>query len=217
MHERTNASLGHELLFALCHEMGNLVGAIRLQTHLIDQEMRPRDLVVARSEIDVLGARMSALLALVRPSVGDVGREHAVGVHGSDVMAAVEHGLDTLLVPGVELAFERAPGDALLRIDRSALQALVASFAHLAVEQVRPRGRVLVASRPGERGTDFVIEDDGPADSSLVEWSAGPWRGRALLCALAHELLDRCGGSIEATSTNGRSRVVLHVCRVGTP
>jgi len=207
--------LDHEMLFALCHEMGNLVGAIRLQTHLLDQEMRPRDLATARSEIDVLGARVSALLALVRPSVGDLGRDHALGVHSSDVLAAVEHGLETLLVPGVVLEFDSPGADALLRVDRTALQALISSFVHLAVEQVRPRGRVGVATRLHERDVDFAIEDDGPEDSTLTAWREGPYRGRALLCALAHQMLSRCGGSLEVSSANGCSRVTLRVPRDG--
>ena len=207
------SQLDHDLLHALVHEMGNLVGAIRLQTHLIDQEMSPRDLVAARSEIDVLGARVSALLVLVRPSVGDLGREHGMGVHVSDVLATVEHGLETLLVPGVELEFVPISEDALLRIDHNALQALVTSLVHLGVEQVRPSGRVRVfaESRADEAGV--VIEDDGGEDSTLVEWSSGPYRGRALICALAHDLLTRCDGRLEVASSGTSSRVGLWVPR----
>lgn len=206
--------LDHDLLFALCHEMGNLVGAIRLQTHLIDQEMSPRDLATARSEIDVLGARVSALLVLVRPSVGDLGREHGVGVHTSDVLATVEHGLETLLIPGVDLEFAPGAEDLLLRIDRNALQALVSSLVHLAVEQVRPQGRVRVSVEARQGEAAVVVEDDGPEDSTLVEWAEGPYRGRALICALAHDLLTRCDGTLEVASTEAGSRVAFRVPRI---
>ena len=203
------ASLDHELLFALCHEMGNLVGAVRLQTHLIDQEMSPRDLVTARSEIDVLGARVSALLSLVRPSVGDLGREHGLGVQSSDVLATVEHGLDTLIAPGVEIVFVPPSEDMRLEIDRVALQALVTSLVHLAVEQVRPEGRVRVGVESRDGQAALVVEDDGPEDPALVAWAEGPFRGRPLVCAVAADLLARCGGELEVASSPQRSRVAI--------
>jgi signal transduction histidine kinase len=134
-------------------------------------------------------------------------------VHVSDVMAAVEHGLEALLVPGVELEFEGDGADALLRIDRSVLQALLSSLVHLAIEQVRPRGHVRLALELDERDACFIVEDDGAEDPALVAWAEGPYRGRPLICALAHALLERCGGGLEVASANGRSRVLLRVPR----
>lgn len=198
-------------LFALCHEMGNLVGAIRLQTHLLDQEMTPRDLVVARSEIDVLGARVSALLALVRP-LEDSGVDFdGTASRPGDVLAVVEHGLETLLVPGVEVEFDRGGDGAPMPVDRNALQALVTSFVHLAVEQVRPAGRVRVTVDRSNARVALVIEDDGPIDAPLAAWRDEPLRARTLVAAIGERILSGSGGGLDTASSSQGSRVAIWV------
>lgn len=200
----------HELLFALCHEMGNLVGAIRLQTHLLDQEMSPRDLATARSEIDVLGARVSALLTLVRPvELGGAPGIDADGLDPDDALAVVEHGLETLVLPGVDVAFAPSGARRRLRVDRGALQALVTSFVHLAIEQVRPRGRVRVGVEHEDGRGAVVIEDDGQPDPSLAAWPDEPKRGRTLLCAVARRVVDAVDGDLSVDSSSSGSRIAI--------
>ncbi len=200
---------GQNLLFALCHEMGNLVGAIRLQTHLLDQEMSPRDLVSARSEIDVLGARVSALLSLVRPVHEAISPFAGDGLDPDDTLAVVEHGLDPLTLPGVDVAFAPGGSGRRVRIDRNALQALVTSFVYLAVEQVRPAGRVRVAVEDGDGRAAIVIEDDGQPDRSLAAWQDEPLRGRTLLCAVASRVAEAVGGELQTESSSKGSRVAI--------
>lgn len=204
------------LLFAICHEMGNLVGALRLQTHLLDHEMSPRDLVVARSEIDVLGARISALLALVRPLQAPRLPAANDKLDPDDVVAVVEHGLEPLVLPGVTLDFVRDAGGQRIRVDRNALQAIVSSFAHLAVEQVRPSGRVRVAAEAVGAGAALVIEDDGPIDRSIEAWADEPLRGRTLLCALAAHLVSHGGGELHVSTTPRGSRVEIRLPEAGS-
>ncbi len=199
----------HALLFALCHEMGNLVGAIRLQTHLLDQEMSPRDLVAARSEIDVLGARVSALLSLVRPVEDGAPPPPGDGLDPGDALAVVEHGLETLMLPGVSIELVRSGAEQRLRVDRNAAQALVSSFVHLAVEQVRPSGRVRVHIDQRERQGAFVIEDDGPADPGLADWRSEPLRGRTLLCAIASHMTEAVAGELRAQTAMTGSRIEI--------
>ncbi len=199
----------HALLFALCHEMGNLVGAIRLQTHLLDQEMSPRDLVAARSEIDVLGARVSALLTLVRPVEAGAASAPGEGIDPNDALAVVEHGLETFMLPGVRIELVRGGPGRRLRVDRNAVQALITSFVHLAIEQVRPSGRVRVGIEHRAGRGAFVIEDDGPADPGLVGWRDEPLRGRTLLCAIASHVAESVGGEVHAETAASGSRVEL--------
>lgn len=205
-----------ELLFALCHEMGNLVGAIRLQTHLLDQEMTPRDLATARSEIDVLGARVSALLLLVRPIEEAVSPWAGDGLDPDDVLRVVEHGLEPLILPEVEIEFAPSGATQSVRVDRNALQSLVTSFVHLAVEQVRSNGgRVRVAVERADGRTGVSIEDDGGLDASLDAWQGEPLRGRTLICAIADRILEGVGGAIDTTSSAAGSRVVLWAPHAG--
>ena len=57
------------LVLSICHEAGNLVGAIRLNAHFVDDRLSALELAAASVEIDDLSARISSLLALVRPLV----------------------------------------------------------------------------------------------------------------------------------------------------
>jgi hypothetical protein len=178
--------------------------------------MKPRDLVAARSEIDVLGARLSALLSLVRPVEALPTPDAGEGVDPDDVLAVVEHGLETMMLPGVEVECVRAGTGGALSVDRNAVQALITSFVHLAIEQVRPKGRVRVAvEREAGRGA-VVIEDDGPADPSLVAWRDEPMRGRTLLCAVADHVVGAVGGELEVVSSEAGSRVALWLSEVGS-
>jgi len=204
------------LLFALCHEMGNLVGALRLQTHLLDHEMSPRDLVTARSEIDVLGARISALLALVHPLQAPKLPDAADAIDPDDVVSVVEHGLEPLVLPGVTLDFTRDGGGHRMRVDRNALQAIVSSFAHLAVEQVRPSGCVRVAVEPAGEGVALVVEDDGPIDHSLESWADESLRGRTLLCALTAHVLSHGEGELHVSTSKSGSRVEIRLPEAGS-
>ena len=66
-----------DLVFAICHEVGNLVGVIRLNADLIDAKASERELATLSVEIDDSSARIRSLLALVRPllSIGsEIGR-----------------------------------------------------------------------------------------------------------------------------------------------
>lgn len=207
----TDEEKRYALLFALCHEMGNLVGAIRLQTHLLDQEMTPRDLATARSEIDVLGARVSALLALVRPLEVPMPLDPAHVPDADDVLAVVGHGLETLVLPGVEVDFTPAGEPRPMCIDRNALQALVTSLAHLAIEQVRPSGKVRVSVESHGGRTAVVVVDDGPSDPALARWSDEPMRGRSLVCALAQRIASEYDGEIAVDSKEGGSRIAIWV------
>lgn len=199
------------LLFALCHEMGNLVGAIRLQTHLLDLDMSPRDLVTARSEIDVLGARVSALLSLVRPLEAPTSLDPVAAPDANDVLAVVEHGLETIVLPGVSVEFVPAETPCPMRIDRGAIQALVTSLAHLAIEQVRPKGRVRIAVERADGRTATVVEDDGPVDQPLASWDSDALRGRTLVCALADRIASAFGGGIVVESNERGSRIAIWV------
>jgi len=113
------------------------------------------------------------------------------------------------MLPGVEVQIARSGDGRRLRVDRNALQALVTSFVHLAVEHVRPSGRVRVGVVHEDGGGALVIEDDGPADPSLVAWRDEPMRGRTLLCAVADRVVESVGGEIGVESTASGSRVSI--------
>jgi len=62
---------GTELAFAIAHEVGNHLGGIRLQAHLVDEDLDVRELAAASILIDGLAGRSGPLLALLRPLLSD--------------------------------------------------------------------------------------------------------------------------------------------------
>ena len=58
---------GIELAFAIAHEVGNHLGGIRLQAHLLDDELDAREMAQASVLIDGLAGRSGPLLSLLRP------------------------------------------------------------------------------------------------------------------------------------------------------
>ena len=56
-----------DLVLSLCHEIGNVIGAIRLNAHLVDSEMGARELARTAVDLDDLSARSSALLMQIGP------------------------------------------------------------------------------------------------------------------------------------------------------
>ena len=131
------------------------------------------------------------------------------GIDPDDALAVVEHGLETLMLPGVEIELAGSGAGRRVRVDRNAVQALITSFVHLAIEQVRPSGRVRVGVEHRDGRGAFVIEDDGPADPGLADWRDEPLRGRTLLCAVASHVADALGGEVHARTAATGSRVEL--------
>ena len=197
------------LVLSICHEIGNWVGAIRMNAHLLDHELSPVELAKAALDIDDLSARVGALLALVRPLIA---AEAAVtGTLPENVMLGVRDVLDARGGRGVSLSV--ACGDELPEIagQPETLHQLIVSLAHYALDVARPRDVVVVRTEPGPAGETvaFVIEDSGPEDRELRSWRAAPLRGRSLACALAGCILGRLGGKLDVVRAGDRTRVVL--------
>ena len=91
---QSSADSSNNLVFALCHEISNLVAAIRLQAHLLDEELDARGLAVSSLEIDDLSARCAALLALVRPVLNEVA---ATAVPAPIPANVIAHGFERAL------------------------------------------------------------------------------------------------------------------------
>ena len=198
----------NELLFALCHEMGNLVGAIRLQAHLLDEEMAPKDLAIASVELDDLSARVSALLAHIRPLVSEQHRR-ADDVNVSDLFAGLVHSLEDVGSHGVALSTDPGEPGLSVHVDRDVVHHLLVSFAYVAVEAVRPSGSLRLSAESDGKCVALVLEDDGRIDEDPAEWADQSLRGRPLLCAIADDVLGKRGGRIDARRDGDWTRIAL--------
>jgi nitrogen-specific signal transduction histidine kinase len=201
---------GTRLCLALCHEIGNLLGAVRLQAHLLDEDLGRKQIALASIEIDDLSARAAALLRQMRPLLAEPA-EAGGAEDPAAVVAGIEHEMAEQGVRGVRFEARVAAGVPPVAIEREVIHHLLASLLQLSCEAAKPRGHVVlqVESRPGE--VTFAVEDDALDAEDPSGWRQQPLRGRALLCAVADLILRRRGGRLEAVRRDGRTRIELRL------
>lgn len=200
------------LALAMCHEIGNLVGAVRLQAHLLDSEDSPKELATASVEIDDLCARSSALLSLMRPLVSRVSRRTEEGVVPAAILNALQYILEDCGGRGVVVSVECREGLPGVAIGPDTMKQMLLTLAFGAMEVARPKGRVGIRALPG-KGPDevcFVVKDDGPDDEPM-DWSQQMLRGRPLACAVASRMVAWWDGRLEVSRSDGVTRVALVV------
>jgi nitrogen-specific signal transduction histidine kinase len=194
------------LVLALCHEIGNLIGAVRLHAHLIDDEMGTRDLARVSVELDDLSARASALLAHPRPLLsadsGSLSPVSPGAIVGSIQRVFDEHG-----GRGASISFEASEGLPEVQVDLEIVQRLLESLIWVALEAVTSKGSVWMRAEGRPEGVAFVIEDDGDADEDPALWADQMLRGRPLLCAIAQNIVGKRGGQLEVSRCDGITHV----------
>jgi hypothetical protein len=179
-----------ELLFAVCHEVGNLLAAIRLHSQFADQESRAR--------ISELTERAGSLVALVRPLLSTPPPSVPV-LDPLELLEALQRGLDDVgarvrveLKSAVDL-----PGVA---IDGETLHRLLMADLLAALENLPGGERVRVMAEPSPDGVAFVLELPGLESTDC-----------ALTHALAAAILGKRGGSVAVSGYGGGLRVCFSV------
>lgn len=204
------ASWQHALVFAIAHEIANQLGAIRLQAHLLDEDLGPRALAEASIEIDGLAARAGPLLALLRAILSPaepIGMPSAEGPHWSALLLGLGREIEDEGTRGVrveiemptELQQQRAPGVDWLH---PLLMALVGST--LSVVSRRGSIGLGLASRGSE--TALIVEDDGAQEDLEADAAL---RGRPLCVSIARRLVAGLGGRVEVFRVEHQTRVEL--------
>ena len=203
-----------ELVFAIAHEVGNHLGGIRLQAHLLDEDLDARELAGASVLIDELAGRSGPLLSLLRPLLADVWQEAGGAPLWSTVIAGVERQLQDEGTRGTAVEFAPFVGGDGPAPDHDWLHPLLIALLGATVSHVGRDGRIRVTFESIWASGHDVLEvaDDGP-EERLDDAAAA--RGRPLVVALAKELVGRLGGSVDAARDGGETRVRLHFPRPG--
>jgi len=199
-----------ELVCAIGHEIGNHLGAIRLQAHLLDEHLDRKALATASIEIDGLAGRSGPLLALLRPILA---ADPRIGAPTSwkSVLAPLSRELEEGGTRGVRVDVRLPPVDGARHapgVDwlSSLLIALVgATIADL------PRGAAVslwLEARGVE--TALILEDDGAGEDLSAQAAL---RGRSLAVSLARWLVEGLGGRVDARRLADRTRVELVFAR----
>jgi nitrogen-specific signal transduction histidine kinase len=195
-----------ELVLALGHEIGNLLAATRLHTHLIDADATAAELSKVSATIGTLASRMGSLLAQIRPLVSPV-PEDAPNIDPVEVLDGVHRGIEESCDERVAVDLESGAGLPMAVIDPEPLHHILVTSIYHALEESEPAGKVAVSAFARDESIVFAIDDESkfedPAGSAL--------KGRALLHAIANAILLPRRGQIAIRSLDAGNRVELTV------
>jgi hypothetical protein len=192
-----------ELVFALCHEIGNLLAAGRLESGLLAGGAATDPAAVGR-RLSEVAARAGALLALVRPLL-DGDRAPALATDPAALLGALRGGLDAERERCVAVDADAALPDA--RVEADVVHHLLLAAVYLALEEA---GRARVTAREVAGRVELAVEHPAPGPPRRED---GALRGRALVGAVAEVLLARSGGRIAVEHGGAATRVVLSLPR----
>jgi len=205
-----------ELVFALGHEIGNLVAAIRLEAHLLDDAEGAVALARAAMSIEDHSARVGAALAQLRPLLEAVDAPKAGKVELRALFANLRDALAERTRRGLEIEWSEPEEAHAVVGDPERSNALLLLLLLGTLEVLREEGgqRCLrIAAEAAADGVLVVMEDDAPADSELEDWRSAASRGRVLVCQVADAVLEPLGGGVSVSRDAGRTRVALHFVR----
>ncbi len=195
-----------ELVFAIAHEVGNHLGAIRLQAHLLDEDLGARELAQASVLIDGLAGRSGPLLALLRPLLSDEGDATAGEASWRRVLAGVAQQIVEEGTLGTELVLDPSTGSSRRAPAAAWLHPLLVALVGATVVHAGAPGRVGLALEERPDGVVLWITDDGDEEPIGLDAAA---RGRPLAVAIAACLLERSGGRVEVGRDAEGTRVGL--------
>ncbi len=201
---------GVDLVLALCHEIGNVIGAIRLHAHLLDPELSALEINQSAVELDDLSARSSALLMQIRPLL----RADPEGTPACDPEALLDE-MRALLHEqggrGASVGVGSGAGLEPVDLGSAVLRALLSGFAFHAIEALQGKGTVRLDAEGRAGAVAFLVEDDAEPEEPPAEWRDQARRGRPLQCAVASHILARAGGELEVARDDRSTRIALVV------
>ena len=192
-----------DLVYALCHEVGNLLAAQRLHCQLLDDE-------AAAARISELAARAGSLLALVRPLLEALPVPGA-GVEPLEILDAVRRGLEDPEDDRLRVRLKTAVDLPDVAVEAGTLLHLLLAQLFAVFEDLPEGERLVLFAERRNGAVAFVLEDAGkPQDRQ-----SGPrLAGRPLTEEVARSILERCGGGVELEHPAEGTRVALLVPRV---
>lgn len=198
-----------DLAFAIAHEIGNHLGGIRLQAHLIDEELDLRSLAEASVSIDRMAGRCGPLLTLLRPLLSEDLRSGSSETWSS-LLGRVRQQIEDEGTLGVRVEFKGLAAATFAAPDLEWLYPVLVTLIGATIAHVDRRGSVVIALEPSQDEIAVVIEDDGEEeDLSLT----AAYRGRPLAVAIARELIGRTVGRVECSrrpeGSSERTRIRL--------
>jgi len=201
------APSAHALVFAICHEVANLLAGTRLEASLIDPDGDGVSLVKTAARIESASARAGALLASIRP-VLDPESQSLFAVDPADVLQGLYSGLDASVDARVVVDLESAVDLPARTLATEPVHFLLVSLVYCALAEAPSPACVRVSA--GARGAElaFAVRCDGELG---IEDASPALRGAPLALAVARRIVGAAavGGRVEAACEEGGTRIEL--------
>jgi len=197
-----------DLVRALCHDVGNLLAAVRLSAHLLANDIAETDRLAVSRDVEDLAAMAGALLAHVRPLLAGAALAR-VRVAPAEVLTALTRALQDRRTGGATLSIARGRNLPDVRVDPDALYHLLLTLVHGSLEAAAPSGRVRVSAKHRGRRVILSVSDDGrQVDIDELRRGSTP-RGRELAIRVADAVLRLMGGRAAAELQRRGTRIDL--------
>jgi len=197
-----------DLVRALCHDVGNLLAAVRLSAHLLATEISEAERSSLTRDLEDLAAVAGALLAHIRPLLSGATLAR-VQVSTAEVLLALTRAREQRKPGRAVLSIARGRGLPDVRVDPEALHHLLLTLLHGSLEAAGPGGRVRVsAKQEGRRVILSVIDDGSPLDLDQARSGLMPG-GRELAIRVAEAVLRLMGGRATAEPRRRGTRIDL--------
>ncbi len=197
-----------DLVRALCHDVGNLLAAVRLSAHLLANDIAETERLSVSRDVEDLAARAGALLAQVRPLLAGATLAR-VRVSPAEVLMALTRALKDRRTGGATLSIARGRKLPDVRVDPDALYHLLLTLVHGSLDAAAPNGRVRVSAKHQGRRVILSVSDDGrQVDLDELRRGSTP-RGRELAIRVADAVLRRMGGRAAAELQRRGTRIDL--------
>ncbi len=193
----------HELVFALCHEIGNLLAASKLATYLLTPGTSDEDLSHATGTISRVASRSGSLLAQIRPLL-DPSMSPAENLETMLVLDRLHRGLDDECVKRVSLDLKSAALLPDVRVNPESIHHILLTEIYSALAAEEPDGRVAISTREHAGAIAFQVDHD---TSDRVCQGSGMLAGHPLARACAAAVLAAHGGGVEVAERDGSTRV----------
>ncbi len=190
-----------ELVFALCHEVGNLLTAARLHAHLLAPQVPEPLLREASRGVARAAARAGALLAQVRPLLAP-DTLAPLDLEPVAVLLPLRQALDAESAERLAIDLGSAAALPRVRVAPEVLQQLLLSAIFLGLDAGGEQARVSVSARA--RGESVAFRVGYPAPRALPR---GPLCGSALVVACAEVVLGAQGGGARASRADACERL----------
>lgn len=198
----------HALVFAIAHEIGNHLAGIRLEAHLLDEELGVRGLAKSSLAIDSLAGQSGPLLALLRPLLAPSARP-APGAAWAGLLEGVRRQLEDEGFGGrvveVQIECDRDERGPAIEGLHALLLALVGSPDTLP----SVTGPITLGLARREGALELACELPGEVFEGEAERGVHSLRGRPLALAIARVLAEDAGGRVELHNAGNRARVSL--------